>query len=223
MKYALTTLAAVALLGGGRLLENRWQGEFESVPVRLDQISHDLDGWHGIDLKLEGQQASWAQLGDGVNPGYLDREYVDPKTGRRIAVLLVWGRPDPVSVHTPDECYPGAGFAPVSEKKKEEVDAESPRPAAAFYTQDFSKGGPDGTRLRIFWAWNADGHWQAPDHPHEDLARHHQFYTYGGGVLFKLYVIREMTGDGDAADADTCRDFLRVLLPEFRRQLFPGT
>jgi hypothetical protein len=223
MKYALTTVTAVILLVGGRIVEDRWQGEFKSVPVRLDLIARDLDGWHGRDLQLEGQQASWAQLGDGINPGYIDRDYVHTATGRRIALLLVWGRPDPVSEHTPDECYPGAGFTPVTEKKKETLDVEAPHPAADFYTQDFAKGGPDGTRLRIYWAWNADGRWQAPDHPHEDLARHHQFYSYGGGVLFKVYVIREMTGDDEAADTETCRDFLRVLLPEFRQRLFPGT
>jgi hypothetical protein len=42
-------------------------------------------------------------------------------------------------------------------------------------------------------------------------------------VLFKLYVIREVTGEGDAPEAEAGREFLRALLPEFRRQLFPGT
>jgi hypothetical protein len=223
MKYALTTLTAVILLVGGRFVEDRWKGEFKAVPVRLDSIAHDLDGWHGRDQKLEGQQAAWAQLGDGSNPGYIDRDYVHTATGRHVTVLLVWGRPDPVSEHTPDECYPSAGFAPVADKVKESVDAEASRPAAEFYVQDFAKTGPDSTRLRIFWSWNADGRWQAPDEPHEALARHHQYYTYGGGVLFKLYVIREMNGDAEAADAETCREFLSVFLPEFRRQLFPGS
>jgi hypothetical protein len=223
MKYAVTTLTAVALLIGGRVLEDRWQGEFRAVPVRLDLIAHDLDGWHGTDQQLQGLQAKWAQLGDGANPGYIDREYVHAATGRRLAVLLVWGRPDPVSEHTPDQCYPSAGFAPAADKVRESVDAEPPRPAADFYVQDFTKSGPDATRLRIYWAWNADGHWQAPDEPHEALGRHRQFYTYGGGVLFKLYVIREVSGDNDAADAETCREFLGVFLPEFRRHLFPGT
>jgi hypothetical protein len=219
VKYALTAAAAVALLVAGRAVEDRWSREASSVEVRLDDIARDLDGWVSRDLQLEGKQASWAQLS-----GYLDREYLHTATGRRVSVLLVWGRPDPVSQHTPEQCYPSAGFAPANEKSRQAIDAEPPRPAADFYTQDFARGSPDTTRLRIYWAWNADGHWQAPDDPHEDLGRHRQYYTYGGGVLFKLYVIREVGGDADAGpDAETCRDFLRVLLPEFRRRLFPGT
>ena len=63
MKYALTAATAVILLVGGRKLEDRWREKFDSVPIRLDLISHSLNGWEGRDLQLEGEQASWAQLG----------------------------------------------------------------------------------------------------------------------------------------------------------------
>jgi hypothetical protein len=225
MKYALSALAAVVLLVGGRAVEDRWKDEFQSAPVRLKLIEHKLGNWEGRDLQLEGQQASWAQLGDGSGDdlGYIDRDYVDTATGKHVSILLVWGRPDPISQHTPDQCYPSAGFTPANDKVREAIDAEAPRSPAEFYVQDFAKSGPDSARLRIYWAWNADGRWQAPEDPHEALGRHRQYYTYGGGVLFKLYVIREVTGEDGASDADASKDFLRVLLPEFRRQLFPGT
>jgi hypothetical protein len=223
MKYALTATVAVILLMGGRAVENRWQEKFDSVEDRLDRISLHLNGWDGRELQLEGQQASWAQLGDETHRGYINRHYVHAATGRHVSMLLVWGRPDPVSQHTPEQCYPSAGFEPATERERVPVDLEAPRPAGEFYLRDFAKGGPDPMRLRIYWAWNADGNWQAPDEPHEALARHRQFYTYGGGVLFKLYVIREMTGGDEASDAEACQDFLRELLPEFRRQLFPET
>jgi hypothetical protein len=222
MKYALTVGAAVILLVAGRAVEDRWHEKFDSVQDRLDRISRDLNGWEGRDLKLVGQQASWAQLGDGIHPGYIDREYVHAATGRRVTLLLVWGRPDPVSQHTPEQCYPSAGFEPAAERERLSLELEPSRPAGEFFTRDFAKTGPDPMRLRIYWTWNADGKWQAPDEPHEALARHRQFYTYGGGVLFKLYVIREVTG-GDDADGETCQEFLREVLPEFRRQLFPET
>jgi hypothetical protein len=218
MKYVLTSLVAVLLLVGGRAIEDRWKDESGSVSVRLDGIAHKLEGWDGHDHDLEGQQASWAQLS-----GYINREYVHAATGRRVAVLLVWGRPDPVSQHTPDQCYPSAGFKPANEMVREAIDAEPPRAAAEFFVRDYAKPGPDPRRLRIYWAWNADGHWQAPDDPHDALARHRQYYTYGGGVLFKLYVIREVTGEDDARDAETSKEFLRLILPEFRRELFPGS
>jgi hypothetical protein len=216
MKYALPSAVAVVLLIGGRVFEDRWSEKSGSVKVRLDNIGRNLEGWEAHDHELEGQQASWAQLS-----GYLNREYVHTATGRRLAVLLVWGRPDPVSQHTPDQCYPSAGFAPVSEMTRESIDADTPRAAAEFFTRDYAKTGPDPSRLRIYWAWNADGRWQAPDDPHDALGRHRQYYTYGGGVLFKLYIIREVTGEEEAHDTETCKEFMRLLLPEFRKQLFP--
>jgi hypothetical protein len=218
MKYTLITTVAVTLLVGGRVLQDQWKEKSGSVQVRLETIAHELNGWEARDYDLEGQQASWAQLS-----GYINREYVHRSTGRKLAMLLVWGRPDPVSQHTPDQCYPSAGFAPVSEMEREAIDAEPPQPAGEFFSRDYAKSGPDPTRLRIYWAWNADGRWQAPDDPHDALGRHRQFYTYGGGVLFKLYIIRDVSAEGDARDADTCKEFLRLFLPEFRRQLFPGT
>jgi hypothetical protein len=223
MKYALRATAALILMVGGRLLEHRWYEEFQSVQGRLELISHDLDGWEGHDHALEGQQASWAQLGDRNSPGYINREYFHPATGRRVNLLLVWGRPDPISEHTPDQCYPSAGFKPVTDLTRKALDVEPPRPPEAFFHREYAKEGPDSARLKIYWAWNADGRWQAPDDAHEALARHRQYYTYGGCGLMKLYVIREVSGDDEAKDADTCEEFLRVLLPEFRRQLFPGT
>jgi hypothetical protein len=222
MKYALTVGAAVVLLVAGRAVEDRWHEKFDSVQDRLDHISRDINGWVGRDLELAGEQASWAQLGDGTHPGYIDREYVHAASGRRVKLLVVWGRPDPVSQHTPEQCYPSAGFEPANERERLSLELEPSRPVGEFFARDFAKGGPDPLRLRIYWAWNADGKWQAPDEPHEALARHRQFYTYGGGVLFKLYVIHEVTG-GDDADGETSQEFLRELLPEFRRQLFPET
>jgi hypothetical protein len=218
MKYLLTAAAAVLILIGGRAIEDRWASEFETVPIRLSDISHTLGDWEGHDLKLGEGQQSWAQL-----KGYLNRVYVNKATRQQVSVLLVWGRPDPISQHTPDQCYPSAGFQPVTELARKTVDVEPPRPAAEFLTQDFANEGPDTARLRIYWAWNADGRWQAPDDPHEALARHRQYYKYGGEGLFKLYVIREVNPGEVATDADICQEFLRVFLPEFRRHLFPDT
>src|SRR6185312_15218812 len=114
--------------------------------------------------------------------------FVNRRKGLAINVLLVCGSPGPVSVHTPDICYQGAGYTLSS----------GPDPFAlkgagaediGLHTATFHKErAAVPSELRIFWAWNAAGHWQAPSNPRWTFAR--------SPALYKLYVVRE-TGAKD--------------------------
>ena len=44
--------------------------------------------------------------------GYISRLYKNPGKGLEISVLLLSGLPGDITTHTPDACYPGAGYDP---------------------------------------------------------------------------------------------------------------
>ena len=67
-------------------------------------------------------------------------------------------------------------------------------------------------QLHIFWAWSATGDWQAPDNPRLTFAR--------APLLYKLYVLREGTTDGERLEEDSCKEFIKRLLPELEQCLF---
>src|SRR5689334_4408569 len=111
MLRILPLLAALLLVVGAGLIEDLWinrygsSAELESAVARLESLPLKVGAWEGEPLTLDEKQITRA----GVR-GYLLRRYVHRATGRALTVLLVCGRPGPVSVHTPDVCYASAGY-----------------------------------------------------------------------------------------------------------------
>src|SRR5207248_510559 len=68
--------------------------------------------WDGAAVALDPRQTEAAQVA-----GALSRRYTHRYTHAAATVLILCGRPGPVSVHTPDVCYSGAGFTPGPAKK----------------------------------------------------------------------------------------------------------
>src|SRR5439155_15150223 len=127
-------------------------------------------------------------------------------------ILLVCGRPGPVSVHTPDVCYEGVGYEMAAAPVRYAAREGSSAAPAQFWMADFEKQrAAVPVRLRILWSWHAAGAWQAPDDPRLTFARF--------PVLYKLYVIREMASGDERLEEDRCGEFLGQLLPEFRNSI----
>jgi hypothetical protein len=185
---------------------DRWRppAETAAAAARMADLPLRLGDWDGQDLELKGTQP-------GGTAGALERKYVNRRTGEALTIYLVCGRPGPVAIHTPDVCYGSSGYE-IGPRSK-----AGPRDGGEFWTADASRStATDETRLRVYWAWNAGGGWSAPDDARLAFVR--------APVLYKLYVQRELTGEGRAAQEEPCLAFLRVLLPELDRALFaPGS
>lgn len=109
-----------------------------------------------------------------------------------VYLLVGWSRD--MAVHTPDACYPGAGFVmdtspqpftlTYGSEKGEGGSHATHLRQAEFTTAIFTKSEPTGvTRLRIFWSWNDGRGWQSPKFPR---------WTFGGQrPLVKLYLVAE--------------------------------
>lgn len=193
---------AAAAVDSGRQT-GRW-GDAEDVGIagaRLSRVPADLGGWRSKPLELDPRQMKVAGFSD-----YVSRTYANPATGERLQVLLICGRPGPVSVHTPDACYPSAGYDAEGALQKVKLGADE------FVSAKFVRPPPAPDALRIFWAWSTGGRWQAPDNPRRAYGR-------STGALYKLYVIRH-AGPADGAD-DPAVAFLGLLLPELKRCLAP--
>ena len=180
------------------------------MAARLADVPMNLGEWRGRSLELGAPEVAAAGI-----EGYLYRQYVHQGTGQALKVLIVCGRPRLVSGHTPDICYAGAGYSQQAEAVKFPVTtAQLDRPAA-FWRASFRKEQaalPDP--LRIYWAWAANGSWQAADEPAATFAR------YPG--LYKLYVVYSLSSLSEPEDQDPAPRFLGLLLPGLQRTLFPA-
>jgi hypothetical protein len=143
--------------------------------------------------------------------GYMARRYSSPSRGVSLSVLLLCGLPGDIGTHTPDACYPGAGYSLSSSSLFEHYSGRDKQPAF-FRTAMATREGPNPSTLRILWAWNASKGWSAPDEARWKFA--------SAPSLCKLYVVREIAGAVVDPKDDPCNNFLSVLLPELDRVVF---
>src|SRR5262245_29906799 len=104
----LTVLAVVAFSGAVHgVWTNRWAGSdgLAQAAARLEQVPLTLGDWDGRPLEVNPREAALTEAA-----GYVHRQYVNRRTGSVVSVALLCGRAGPISVHTPEVCYAGAGF-----------------------------------------------------------------------------------------------------------------
>ena len=209
--------AFVVVIGSGiahGLWTDRWSTseELRHAAERVGQIPLDVGDWRGEEKELSELQRT---LGD--IKGYRSRNYVHRVIRtNELQFLIVCGDPRYISVHTPEVCYEGAGYSQVGPPQKHTVTPEGGEPAT-FQVGLFrhtEAGVP--VHLRIFWAFaTADGRWVAPDEPRLAFSRFRHRY------LYKIYVIRQLARPDEPLDTDPCNDFLKQMLPELPKALFP--
>jgi hypothetical protein len=206
-------LLFVVVIGSG-IAHGVWSGrwnisdDLERAAARLSDVPMTVGDWDGQVGELSPSHMRVAELS-----GARVCEYVNRRTGSVVSTLLVCGRPGPVSVHTPEVCYRGAGYELTASRTRY---TNPSLPAAAFWVCDFHKpqsATPD--RIRIFYAWNARGTWSAEENPRLT------FFRQTG--LYKLYVIRKLIQEDEPLEDDPAVDFLKVFLPQLDKSLFPAS
>jgi hypothetical protein len=212
MTSTIRIVAAVALIVGAGLVHGKWAGRW-GTPAELAELARRVDALPLVIGDWKGE-AFELPAGDRAMAGAvacLSRRYTNPGRGVSLSVLLVGGLPGRISTHTPEACYPGAGYSLGSPTQF--VYAYGPeKRQAEFRAALATRGGTSPSTLRIFWGWNAASGWSAPDEPR---------WAFGpSSALCKLYVVRETAGAVVEPRDDPCTDFLGVFLPELDRRVF---
>jgi hypothetical protein len=207
----LPTLALLLIVGTGAvhgMRTGRWQPSegVTDAANRLNAIPARIGDWDGEEVALTGREPP------GV-AAHLCRRYTNARTGEAVTMFLVCGRPGPVAIHTPDVCYAASGYGMGTPIKY----APPQGSAAEFWTTDMARTThADRSQMRIFWAWNAGDGWRASDQP--------RFQFAAAPVLFKMYLLRELSGVGDPSlDRDPVVSFAQCLLPTMNSALFPDS
>ena len=217
----LMTLAGAALLVVGvtaaqGYLTERWKDK--SVSKDLDAAATLLEasfpekfGSWELERELEGDPKELERAGA---VGHISRLYRNSRTKARVSAFVVCARPHDASGHTPDRCYPGAGFEIGEAEHRQKVSLSDGREAETF-TGTFRK---TGQTLRIFWTYGirdeasideenvaAARSWIAPQ-----IAR---IALVGEPAVYKLYAIVDETRLTSSQAMVECEDFLSTLLP----------
>ena len=214
MMNIIRITAAVVLIVAAGLVYGTWTNRWRPAPAlaalatRLASVPMVIGDWTATPCKLSPRELAMAGA-----VGSLTRVYTNPSRGITVSVLLLAGLPGDISTHTPDACYPGAGFT-LGSPAVFSCRYGSPEHQAEFRTTAATRGGTNPSVLRIFWSWNDSNGWSAPEDQRWKFA--------SAPALCKLYVIREATGAVVDPQNDPCYDFLTLLLPEIDRCVFSG-
>jgi hypothetical protein len=186
----------------------RWQtsAALETAAGKLQGLPERVGCWQARPADLDRDALDMA----GAKSWWV-RRFTNERTGSSVLVILLCGRAGPLSVHKPETCYTSAGYTLTTAPVRYTIRADSEAAPAEFWTGVFKKPEVGGQQLRIFWSWYGGESWRAADNLRWTFAQL--------PALYKLYVIRETTGQPGRLDDDPAAAFLRLLLPELSRTL----
>jgi hypothetical protein len=215
MKRYLPVITAIGLLVVSGVLHgmrtDRWSvpAERRDAADRLAKIPVQIGDWDSQPIPIDERQLTVAQA-----DGHVARRYVNRVTQTEVSVVILCGRPAPLSVHTPDICFAGAGFRLDGKQVRWKPGAKMGREEALWMAR-FVRPGFDLVATQLYWGWSQGDQWLAPDDARLAFSRAH--------VLYKLYAAGPPSSiPFDAADADPTRSFLSVLIPELNKRLSPS-
>ena len=203
----VTLAAAVVLVAGVTVLQGMWTDRWGNRDVGaalkrdaaiLENVFPEKFGDWEFEKELESNPKELERAGA---VGHISRLYRNVRTKGRVSAFVVCATPHDASGHTPDRCYPGAGFEIGESEHRQAVPLADGRRAETF-TGTFRK---QGQTLRVFWTYGVDGQWVAPQIARIELA--------GTDAVYKLYAIIDETRIKGAQSMQECVDFLGALLP----------
>jgi len=217
-KAALPIAVVVLLMAVCTVLQGRWSERWGS-PVsplldewtsRLDQVPLEFGNWEGHEVSGNPEQLKASGAVGGVGRAYKNRE-----TGEAVSVFLVCGTSRKVTAHTPDKCYVAAGYRMGVSPETVELEAGE-TDTAQFFTAPFQKTEQvESQRLRILWAWSADGEWMAPG-----TGTTHKIALSKYPALFKLYVFGDCKEMEQSVQETACDEFIKDFMPVLNQALF---
>jgi hypothetical protein len=137
------------------------------------------------------------------------RRYESASRGASAAISLISGPPGAVATHTPDVCYPSSGYQTVREPARQTIELPGGG-TAEYYVAEFARTRATETeRVRVRWAWSADGTWVAPDGA--------RFAFLQAPELYKLYVVTP-ADDAGGEDPPAVRQFVAAAFAQYADQ-----
>jgi hypothetical protein len=201
-----TLAAAAALVVAVTVLQGMWTERWHARDVSaaltrdaeiLERVFPERFGDWEVERELESNPKE-LQVAGAV--GHISRLYRNVRTKARVSAFVVCATPYHASAHTPDRCYPAAGFEIAEQEHRQTVPLADGRKAETL-TSTFRK---QGQTLRVFWTYGVDGQWVAPQIARIELDKF--------DAVYKFYAIIDETR-AKALAARECAEFLGTLLP----------
>jgi hypothetical protein len=192
------------------IMSERWGTfpELELFAQRLPSVPSTVGEWVGNDIQdVDQREREIARI-----VGSLSRSYKDSK-GNTVNVFLVCGRLSDMYYHTPERCYPAAGY--VMGGSTADISVPAGKADARFKSASFQKSDQKDYG-RIYWSWSVGKSWETSDQS--------KWRFQGQRAMYKLYVVcKDPQGDSGESNAEALPavDFLKAFVPAVAPVLDP--
>lgn len=212
------TLAVMMLAASGAV--RRWQDHrFGTVsqaattpPFPLKTLPTELGPWHLVEGSEHSLDPRIARIAGSTD--HVVRTYVNELTGVHVSALILYGNGEAVAGHSPEVCYPSAGFKRVDGPTQHEVATAQGK--ALFRSLLFVKEGAEsGPREEVFYSFRHEGSWFVDPEKYWKVFRHRP-------SLYKVQTQRRVVAGEHLEKDNPSEDFLALLVDALERQLAPG-
>lgn len=199
--FVLAALAGALVLSTGGVIYGRLTQRW-GAPPRMKEAGIQL-------LTFPKQFGDWevqaeVPVEDNVKEmlacdTFVNRRYVNRKSGDAVTLSVFVGPAGPTAVHTPEVCLSSRDYVLQAKRKKESIDSAGDVPDE-FWSVTFDSRRVGGAPLRVFYAWLAEDHWEAPEYPR---------FEYGAKpLLYKIQVAGDVDSTAASPEEDSCHKFL---------------
>lgn len=139
-------LSVILLAGTALVLEARNGAEIVPQRAPLSSFPHTLDGWNSSDVQITQDVLDVLGQGD-----FLLRDYRDAGSQRDVYLFIAYFASQRAgdTIHSPKNCLPGAGWAPVQTGR---VTIAAPG-HAPFRANRYLIAKSDERQLVLYWYW----------------------------------------------------------------------
>ena len=212
---AWMTIASCLLAASGMV--HAWQArQIESARSRvitplfpLKELPTIVGKWKAVEGREVPLDPQIARLAGSVDS--LIRSYCDENTGVVVTVLVLFGRTEGISHHTPEVCYPAVGY--VADDDALDVAINAGSKPARFRSLVYKKaGGTETDRQEVFYAYRQDGNWSPA------VSGNLRDHLQSEGI-YKIQIQRGVTSKERRSSNNPTEQFLAAFLPELEKRI----
>lgn len=131
--------------------------------------------------------------------GYVNRNYINTKTGQVIGVAVIVGPSGPTAVHTPEICFTSRSF----DLKGAATETTAEKSDDTFWKLTFLSRHAGKQELRVYYAWSDGERWIASKNPRVEFG--------GKPLLYKIQISGDLGLGFENTLEDPAWDFAQAL------------
>ena len=204
MAVVLLTLTTVPAVIHGKIM-NRWgySADLQQAAAQVRNFPQQIGDWK----RVADEELDPAVVEELKCAGYINRKYVNEKTGKDVSLLLLVGPPGPLVRHPPEICYGNQANRLLKGPERLQIPQQDTE--CDYRVLRYRAPGNTRGEFSVCYAWSDGTSWSVPERPR---------MAFGGlPLLYKLQIHSTDTLDEGRTLPASAEEFLHAFTECFSR------